>query len=148
MIYLPSFTIPYIKNLLDLPKNKIKNKSVKDTLFTFKDPENVSIRSNVHFKHLMNMKAKLEKTERNAYWENIYQGLLLIEKNGKIAPHQLRTTWDTLSVKYGCRDVYRRYHLNHRLKGEDEIYVQIAKIPEVFQDYANNIEKNSPNYGL
>lgn len=73
----------------------------------------------------MKMKDKLLSRENNPYWQKILDGLLILSQNNAITPHELRTTWDTLAEKNKMRESYRRYHLNHRLKGMDDVYIQI-----------------------
>jgi len=68
-----------------------------------------------------------------------------IIKNGKITPHQLRHSWDYLATKLGMRDYLRRFHLNHTLKGMDQIYVA----PHItYEDYRAEFDRAAPKFNI
>ena len=139
---LPNFCIEIIKtnlNHLGITTGKIfHQKSIKVTYW-----------SQRHYVELMDLREEILKDEKKRklpYWQSILHGLDLLKQRGIITPHQLRTTWDTISSDMNSNN--RMYHLNHRLPGMDDFYVQIAKIPSEFKKYLLDLDNNSPQYNI
>lgn len=80
-------------------------------------------------------------------YEKVIDPLEDILENGNITLHALRATWDTLAAGK-MEDIYRRFHLNHALKGSDETYVQIANNDQKFKEYLKDLDENGPHFDL
>lgn len=135
---IPEYIMPYLKQYLQYHDNMIVFDKTIDQVTYF---------NRQHFERLQLIFTKLlHKEDLSEYWKNIRNKLEILLKNGKITPHQLRATWDTISVKNGMKDVYRRYHLNHTLPGMDNVYVQVDNSEETFRDYIFELNTKGPKY--
>lgn len=135
---LPKFVIPFLEDFLtNFDDDDLPFQMAFSTIARF---------NHRHYNRLLELKSKLERRTNNPYWREIFEGIKLIERNGKITPHQGRTTWDTIAEKNRMRESYRRYHLNHRLEGSDDTYIQIGRQKEAFEDYLKELNRCSPNF--
>ena len=137
---LPKFIIPFFQNYLQEIHDN-------DYIFPFNSTKIVRF-GDKHLIRLQKLQAKLAPRENNPYWHHIFEGLSLLVKDGKITPHQLRATWDTLAEKNRMRESYRKFHMNHNLPGMDKIYVQIDTNEEIFDDYLAELNRCTPSFPI
>lgn len=99
-----------------------------------------------HYNNIIKMAHKLNKDPalRNRYSGEL-ETLDLIIENGIITLHSLRTSWITLASG-SMIDLYRKFHTNHALGGQDDTYAQIYASDKKFKEYLEDMDKNSPQY--
>ncbi len=112
--------------------------------------------SQIGTKHFEYLKNELLQNCRNRYEKRKAEGkdvstsflqeLKTLEnliKNGKITPHELRHTWDTLADQNNMRETIRRYHLNHKLGSMDYVYVHVE-----YEDYRKEFDLKAPKFNF
>ncbi len=106
-----------------------------------------------HFKYLKDKllpsykkRRKMKLNKGKPVSPRLEREIALLEKlikNGAITPHQLRTSWDTYAAENGMRDYLRRFHLNHHLKGMDQVYVKIR-----YETYSKEFDRAAPKFNI
>lgn len=140
-IGLPNWTIPYLENHL----KTIEKDS--DKVFNHKQDAVCHFYDN-HFNRIIKIIPQLEKKgELNSYWSDMLRGLKLIQKNGKITPHQLRESWSSLATSMRIHESFKKYHLNHS-RGLGDTYDQFEKQSTLFEQYLEELNTRSPNFDL
>ncbi|OLS27975.1 MAG: Tyrosine recombinase XerC [Candidatus Heimdallarchaeota archaeon LC_3] len=133
---IPKWMIPILEDHL---------KTVDDKLFNINTGK-VDYFTKAHFKKLTELREKLEKKGNlNNYWQRVKDGLDLIVSDGKIIPHQLRKSWNTLAVEGRMFESFRKFHMNHS-SGIQDIYTKIYDIPSTWREYLEELDNHSPQF--